>query len=429
MSLLSRATCALGLVAAGILATPPSYAAPATPSCFDSSRPTTVEEGRLTVTTAASTVPVATQILQRSGFDHNVDDLTRLLCHAPNLSAAKAVVRGQGKALWDDAVARAHGTPAPGQLPASDDRGLYWARISLTKALRQWTPSFPLSDAERAGLLHSFEYASRGITTADFDPGVRHVVVTGFDPFTLDQDIRIGNPSGSDALSLDGTRWTINGQTVEIQTMIFPVRYADFDQGMVEDALSKYYKDGPDKADLVLTSSQGRVGQFDIEAFNGARRDVNTLGDNNNVWGGGSPTAPLKFPGIDGPEFIPTSLPKEAMASTDVAPWRVRINTTVVEIRPGDTGYTISPNGPTPGSIAVEGTGGGYLSNEIAYRNTLLRDELDPSTPAGHLHVPVLFFDSANKTRITDPTYEANRASVVSSFESILRSGLAAVLH
>lgn len=429
MSLLSRAAWALGLVTASLLVAPPADAGQPSASCFDASRPTTVEEGRLGVTTSASTVPVPRQILERTGFSRNVDVFERHLCQASNPAAARTLVRTQGEKLWTDAVARAHSTPPAGELPASDDRGLYWARISMTKALRQWVPSFDLPDEARSDLMRTFEYASRGITTSHFDRGVRRVVVTGFDPFTLDQDIRIGNPSGADALSLDGTRWRIDGQTVEIQTMVFPVRYADFDHGIVEDALTKYYQHGPDKADLVLTSSQGRVGRFDIEAFNGARRDVNTLGDNNNVWGGGSPTAPVQFPGAHGPEFLPTSLPKTAMAATPITGWNLYVNTQVVEIRPGDTSYTISPTGPTPGSIAVEGTGGGYLSNEIGYRNTLLRDTYDPAMPAGHVHVPVLSFDTANTAEITDPTYEANRTSIIDSFRAIVRSAVAATVH
>ena len=44
--------------------------------------------------------------------------------------------------------------------------------------------------------------------------------------------------------------------------------------------------------------------------------------------------------------------------------------------------------------------------------------------PAGHLHVPVLQFDPANKTAITDPTYEANRDAIVAGAHAILRNGL-----
>jgi pyrrolidone-carboxylate peptidase len=349
-----------------------------------------------------------------------------LLCQLPNRHATGAVVRAQGDALWSAAVARTRRTPGPGELSATDDRGLYWARISMAKALRQWTPRFGLSDGDRAALIKSFEYTSRGITTSRFSPGVRKVLVTGFDPFTLDVDIRIGNPSGANALSLDGRRWMVGGRPVEIQTVMFPVRYADFDQGMVEDALRPHYLPGPQRADFAMTASQGRVGLFDLEVYNGRRRSVSSIGDNNNIWGGGTINAPVVAPGMPpGPEWLTTSLPTAAMAATDVAPFSTRVNTSVLEIPAGQTTPVRRPDGPTPGSIASEGAGGGYLSNEVAYRNTLQRELLDPSMPAGHLHVPVLRFDPANRTAITDPAYENNRDTIVDGAHAILRNGLA----
>ena len=249
--------------------------------------------------------------------------------------------------------------------------------------------------------------------------------MTGFDPFTLDADIRIGNPSGANALTLDGQRWTINGTTYEIQTVVFPVRYTDFDENMVENALAPHYRPGPQHADLVMTASQGRVGIFDLEVFNGRRRSVSSIGDNNNLWGGGTIAAPVVSPSMPpGPEWITSSLPLARMSQADVTPFRTRVNTSVLEIPAGQTQPVRQPLGPTPGSIASEGTGGGYLSNEVAYRNTLQRDLLDPSMPAGHLHVPVLSFDPANKTDITDPTYEANREAIVTGAHAILRAAL-----
>lgn len=44
--------------------------------------------------------------------------------------------------------------------------------------------------------------------------------------------------------------------------------------------------------------------------------------------------------------------------------------------------------------------------------------------PAGHLHVPVLQFDPANKTAITDPAYELNRDNIVKGAHAILRNAL-----
>jgi pyrrolidone-carboxylate peptidase len=402
---------------------PPAIASPA-PNCSDQSVAGTVEEQRLDNGIAGGP-SVPAEILARSGFDRQVTLFRHLLCAVRARAAAGAFVQVQGEALWRTATYRAQHPQTAPALPSTDDRGLYWARISMVLALRQWQPGFSLSTAERAGLIRSLEYSSRGITSNRFSPGVRKIVVTGFDPFTLDADIRIGNPSGANALSLDGQRWTVGGTTYEIQTVVFPVRYTDFDENMVENALAPHYRPGPQHADLVMTASQGRVGIFDLEVFNGRRRSVRSIGDNNNLWGGGTVNAPVVSPSMPpGPEFLTTSLPTAVMATADVAPFRTRVNTSVLEIPAGQTLPVRRPDGPTPGSTASEGAGGGYLSNEVAYRNTLQRDLLDPSMPAGHLHVPVLQFDPANKTAITDPTYEANRDAIVNGAHAVLRAGL-----
>ncbi|GAA1569655.1 hypothetical protein GCM10009789_23890 [Kribbella sancticallisti] len=403
---------------------PTATSAPATSTCLDQSVTGTVEEQRLDNGVAGGP-SVPAEILSRSGFDRQVALFSHLLCRVPNRAAASALVRVQGEVLWRTAIHRAHHPQTAPALPSTDDRGLYWARISMALALRQWQPAFDLGTAERAELIRSLEYSSRGITSSRFSPGVRKVLVTGFDPFTLDADIRIGNPSGANALSLDGQRWKVNGKTYEVQTVVFPVRYTDFDENMVENALIPHYQAGAQHADQVVTASQGRVGIFDLEVYNGRRRSVSSIGDNNNLWGGGTINAPVVSPSMPpGPEFLTASLPSAAMAATDVTPFRTRINTSVLEIPAGETLPVRRPLGPTPGSIASEGAGGGYLSNEVAYRNTLQRDLLDPSMPAGHLHVPVLQFDTANKTAITDPTYEANRDAIVRGAHAMLRNGL-----
>jgi pyrrolidone-carboxylate peptidase len=426
----SRVAVAGALVlSTALTATPPATAISPTTArpakgCSDETVAGTVEEQRLDNGIGGGP-SVPAEILARSGFDKQVALFDRLLCAVPSRAAASVLVRVQGEVLWKTATYRAQHPQTAPALPSTDDRGLYWARISMAHALRQWQPRFTLSTTERAALIRSLEYSSRGITSSRFSSGVQKVLVTGFDPFTLDADIRIGNPSGANALTLDGQRWKVNGKTYEIQTVVFPVRYPDFDENMVEDALAPHYHPGAQHADLVMTASQGRVGIFDLEVFNGRRRSVSSIGDNNNLWGGGTINAPVVSPSMPaGPEWLTTSLPTIAMAATDVTPFRTRINTSVLEIPAGETLPVRRPLGPTPGSIASEGAGGGYLSNEVAYRNTLQRDLLDPTMPAGHLHVPVLQFDPANTTAITDPTYEANRDNIVNGAHAILRNAV-----
>ncbi len=404
--------------------------ASSTPGCYDDALPITVEEQRLDDRAAPEQDPAAAQILARTGLDARVGRYIKVLCDQLGFADARRFVSRRGRHLWEAATERAQTQPPPGELPASDDRGLYWARITMAKSLHQWDPAGGLSKPDRAKLIKRLEVTSRGITSSRFadDSVDDQILVTGFDPFTLDADIRIGNPSGANALTLDGARWTVGGRKVQIQTVIFPVRYADFDEHMVEHALNRHYRAGSQRADMVITASQGRIGLFDLEMYNGRRRSVSSIGDNNNEQGGGTYTHPLVPPGMPfGPEFLVSSLPVEAMAATAVPPFTTRINTRIVEIPAGGSTPVVRANGPTNGSIAVEGSGGGYLSNEIAYRNTLRREFLAPDLPAGHLHVPVLQFAGSNPDEITDPTYEANRGAIVAGAHLIISNGIAAL--
>ena len=110
--------------------------------CLDSGVPGTVEEQRLDNGVGGGP-SVPAEILRRSGFDSQVALFARLLCSAPSRAAASVLVRVQGEALWRTATHRAqHPQTRTDALPSTDDRGLYWARISMALALRQWQPRF-----------------------------------------------------------------------------------------------------------------------------------------------------------------------------------------------------------------------------------------------------------------------------------------------
>lgn len=74
----------------------------------------------------------------------------------------------------------------------------------------------------------------------------------------------------------------------------------------------------------------------------------------------------------------------------------VNINRVVTEIPAGST-EPVTREDPTPGSTALAGGGGDYLSNESAYRTTALRDALEADTKQGHIHVPVLSGDASGE--------------------------------
>ncbi|MFN6997952.1 MAG: hypothetical protein ACK4PH_27505, partial [Aquincola tertiaricarbonis] len=92
-----------------------------------------------------------------------------------------------------------------------------------------------------------------------------------------------------------------------------------------------------------------------------------------------------------------------------------------------DLSTVVAPNLAT---CSRSGGGGDYLSNESAYRNTLLRDTFGLDIPAGHIHVPVMtnFFrgtpDTGGGVRddnaMTDARFEAYRTAIVAQGKALL---------
>ncbi|MET9292551.1 pyroglutamyl peptidase [Streptomyces sp. NPDC003077] len=383
----------------------------------------TVEEQRL-----AEAVPQ--EILRRSGFDRPAERFAHGLTRIGSYHAAERYAAHAGRELWRRAVDRVQGRgPAGGDLSRDDDRPLYWARLAMTKALRTWQPDFPLSGARRAALIDALERGSRGQDSINL-PGGKHVlrvVVTGFDPFQLDGDIRRSNPSGAAALALDGTTVrTASGRLARVETAVFPVRWADFARGTVERTLLPHFR-GPRRVDLFTTISQGRPGRFDLERTNGAWRG----GAADNAREGQPELAPIPrgVPTVrPQPQWTSTTLPYEKIIAAGTGPFPVHDNTSVTEIPAGGDKPVQRPNGPTPGSTARAGGGGDYLSNEIAYRATLLRDAVRLNVPGGHVHTPVLEFGPGNTDpatgTVTDPVFVRNRTAITGQIRSILVAAL-----
>ncbi|WP_455356256.1 pyroglutamyl-peptidase I family protein [Streptomyces sp. SYSU K217416] len=394
VALLTSAALAFGAAPPGVAAEPAA--------------PPTVEEQRL-----AGAVP--REILRRGGFDAVVPNFARALGTARSYEEADRTVARHGARLWQRAVDRAQGRgPARGDLSRDDDRPLYWARLGMTQALREWQPGFGVSEEARARLLGRLERSSRGQDSIRYPQGkgLKRILVTGFDPFTLDRDIRISNPSGATALALDGTVVRTADGPARIETAVFPVRWQDFADGTVERTLLPHLPE----VDLFTTVSQGRVGRIDIERFNGAWRGG--FPDNQNL--SRIETVPVTDPASQ-PQWTTTTLPYEGIVAADTGRFPVYDNTSVTEIPAEATSPVVSPTGPTAGSTARAGGGGDYLSNEIAYRATLLRDRLGlDALPGGHVHTPVLRFGAGNTTQITDPEFVRNRLDIIAQVRAVV---------
>ncbi|MER6131993.1 pyroglutamyl peptidase [Streptomyces sp. NPDC001815] len=398
---------ALGLALLTGFAAPPALAAE------DPAASPTVEEQRLDRAAPQ-------EILARSGFDTVAPEFARSLGRARSYAQAERVAVRHGARLWQRAVDRAQGRgPAGGDLSRDDDRPLYWARLGMTREVRQWQPEFGLTEAQRTKLLAALERTSRGQDTIRYphSKGVKRILVTGFDPFTLDRDVRISNPSGATALALDGTVIRTADGPARVETAVFPVRWQDFAEGTVERTLRPHLRG----LDLFTTVSQGRVGRIDIERTNGAWRGG--FPDNENVSFTG--TVPVNDPASQ-PQWTSTTLPYKDIVAASTGRFPVYDNTSVTEIPAGGTAPVVRPEGPTAGSTARAGGGGDYLSNEIAYRATLLRDRLGlgGSLPGGHVHTPVLQFGAGNTDpvsgKVTDPQFVQNRLDIVAQVRSIL---------
>lgn len=423
------ATARLGIGGVTLLLVLTGSALPATASSADTARAgarPTVEEQRL-----ERAVPQ--EILRRSGFDVLAPRFARALEGSRSYVQAERTVARHASALWQRAVDRAQGRgPASGDLSRGDDRPLYWARLALSRELRSWTPRFDLGDHRRKALHTALETSSRGQDDVRHPgchaPGqddVRHpgrqvkrVLVTGFDPFTLDRDVRIGNPSGASALALDGTLVHTADGPARIEAVVFPVRWTDFAEGAVERALARHLP----YLDAFTTISQGRQGRFDVERTNGAWRGG--FADNENLSRTG--TVPVTDPASQ-PQWTSTTLPYRQLTEADTGRFPVYDNTEVTEIPAGATQPVTRPDGPTEGSAARAGGGGDYLSNEIAYRATLLRDRLGLSKlPGGHLHTPVLQFGPGNENpatgAVTDPGFERNRSDIVRQVRALVKT-------
>ncbi|MDI3419834.1 pyroglutamyl peptidase [Streptomyces luteolus] len=363
------------------------------------------------------------EILRRSGFADAAPDFARALREADSYAEARRVVVRHGTRLWERAVDRVQGRApvADGELSRDDDRPLYWARLGMTRELRALDTEFELSDSRRTALLGALERTSRGQDDIRYPArakGEKRVLLTGFDPFTLDRDVRISNPSGAAALALDGTYVrTADGRRARVEVAVFPVRWQDFADGAVERALRPHLA----RVDAFTTVSQGRVGRFDVERYNGAWRG----GFPDNLDVSRTETVPVTDPDTQ-PQWTRTTLPCERIVAADTGPFPVYDNTEVTEIPAGASEPVERPDGPTEGSTARAGGGGDYLSNEIAYRATLLRDRLGlrDELPGGHVHTPVLQFGAGNTDpadgTVTDPEFVRDRLAIVAQVRAIV---------
>jgi len=341
-----------------------------------------------------------------------IDDLAVKFPQHNDELALTQMVAHQGLRLWQQAVRDV-------QSGGFDDRPLYWSRLALKTQLVLSKPAFNITPWQRDILLRSVEKTSRGFSDIAFNHDAQiKILLTGFDPFFLDTDISQSNPSGLAALALDGFTFSANGRLVQVETVMIPMRFKDFDDGIIESLLTPFYRD--QSLDMIVTVNMGRD-EFDLERFPGRNRSA-TAPDNANVQTGASKQRPLApmFDGktLNGPEFVEFSLPvaaiKSASLPSDFTPWKVNDNHTVSTLAKGEV--TVSSLRELQNATSVEGSGGGYLSNEIAYRAVLLRQQFNSPIPVGHINIPqVSGYDATQSAQIV----EQLKAMIISAANSL----------
>ena len=331
-------------------------------------------------------IPKALQALPMEALRYNAlnDQLLQKLKNSKNEQQLTKLAAKQGQRLWQQAVRDV-------QSGSYDDRPLYWSRLAMRETLKLKPAGFKLADWQRKVLVNAAEKTSRGINDINFDKNSDiKILLTGFDPFFLDRDIGQSNPSGLAALALDGLRFEVNGKQAQIETVMIPVRFADFDNGLIESILTPFYRKNANKdktIDMLFTVSMGRK-DFDLERFPGRNRSAKAP-DNLNVYTGATKETPkppkLKNKTLNGHEFVEFTLPVKAMQSV-TGDWTVNDNSKVTTLKLGD--ISAKSLASLDNQISVQGSGGGYLSNEISYRAIRLMNQMNVSIPNGHIHTP-----------------------------------------
>jgi pyrrolidone-carboxylate peptidase len=378
----------------------------------------------------ASGTNVPHQMIVSAGFDKKLQDFEKALDGASDLRQAQEIAAHHGQQLWLEATTRTRSNVAN-----TDDRPIYWTRLGMTAALRAWKPkTFRLSDAERVDLIDRLELESRGMKTASFTAAakVKKILISGFDPFDLDDDITRSNPSGAAVLALDGQSISKKGFRGEIQGVILPVRFKDFDKGLIERFFGPYIS-GPGRVDMIMTLSDNYATRYDVEQYAGRGRTTGTP-DNLNERGykagdkflNADTVEPATLdpdPKRPGKEYYQTTLPaktirralgKPAKPDAEEAGCVASISGKSVE---GPCPQILPRQGGSDAKI-LSGSGGNFLSNEVFYRVMALRGREKSRVPAGHFHIETLVDTTTLKMPVGP--IDATRDRIIATVRRVL---------
>jgi pyrrolidone-carboxylate peptidase len=303
------------------------------------------------------------------------------------------LINTHGLAIWKHATTKVQASNKTRQDDDNwNDQAIYKARLKMRIILKKSSNPFlkKIKKEELDKYIEVLEEASRGMTTAEFDEkSEKKILLTGFDPY---QGLKT-NPSGVTALNFDGKMVG----NAEIQTAIFPVRYEDFDKGLVE----KFFGSKMDDIDAIITVSQTDVSHnIDVDRFSA------------NIRGGGEDNNKVSKTGEilkDEDDFHESSLPYKEILEGEPEnkdqrfffnqAWATDKDDSNKKKYPGNQANKGTPwnsdkkinslKKVNESGKPTQGSGGSYLSNEIHYRVSKMRtsSEATQNMPQGHLHI------------------------------------------
>jgi len=324
----------------------------------------------------------------------------------------RALVKKQSSTLWKTAYTYVQAHPSQ-----PDDRPLYWARLKMGVMIKKH-PYFlgdldinsnVIPGSQLDDVMTLFEENSRNYKGINFPSSLpadtKKIIITGFDPFQLHPNYtpygagpETQNPSGISALNLHNKTITDSlGNKGYIQTVIFPVRYLDFDKNVVENVVSSFLDNN--SVNMIMSLSlNGGAGYFDLERFAGKTRGG--FQDNLNIQTGVPSFKQLP----SGNEFYETTLPVDKIVTLAAANNFITAGQKLFydqsyvaengKLRDHPTKDSTQPNTNTNSfpfseiiTNSIEGSGGDYLSNEIFYRIARKRDDSSSTVKTGHYHL------------------------------------------
>lgn len=241
----------------------------------------------------------------------------------------------------------------------------------------------------------------------DIEKSTLKILISGFDPFSLEKNRAIYNPAGIVALSLHNYIATSRENDVVFAHLqsagMIPVTWRYFDDKFIENAFRPYVRKKAGVDAVITISRDNPDDSIQIDRFFAKARSKGT---------GNEDRTPNPFPRLWFSKFhYETTLPFVAMTALHPSSnYSLKLDQSYSDGGPQDTKSSVynliysNPNDlPTDetnyltstsipytiptGKLEV-GSGGSYMSNEIAYRVARLRELFNKSLKTGHLHVP-----------------------------------------